>query len=110
MKEKKTFIWGIRFSKEEVDQINAFRKGMRLNKSDAIRHLIQQAFVAEKKAVFQLSSDVGTLQKELQSIYKMNRYVAGLLTALVRKTSKNNPQDADEMIRAARMEAENVEK
>ncbi len=106
MKKKKAFSWGIRFSKEEVEQIDTFRKGMHLNKSEVIRYLIQQGFAIEKKEVSQLAEEVRALQKELRAIYLLNRYVAGLLTALVRKTSKNNPQEAEKIIYAAKLEAE----
>jgi len=106
MKEKREILWGIRFSKEEVDLINSLRKGTRLNKSEMIRHLVQEAITAKNKPFPNLTEELEGIRKRLQTLHQMNRYVASLLTALVRKSSKSNPEEAERIILTARAEAE----
>lgn len=109
MKRKKEIFVGMRFSKEEIDRIDAIRKGLRLNKSEAIRQWVQAAIFAKDQPFSQVTGEIREIQRKLQALYQMNRYVASLLTALVRKSSKSNPEEAEKIILAARAEAEKWE-
>lgn len=109
MKRKKEIFVGVRFSKEEIERIDAIRKGLKLNKSEVIRQWVQVAISAKDQPFSQVTGEIREIQKKLQSLYQMNRYVASLLTALVRRSSKSNPEDAEKMIFTARTEAEKGE-
>lgn len=106
MKKKKEIFVGMRFSKEEMEPIDAIRKGLRLNKSEMIRQLVQQAISTENNQFSHMAEEIRELQRKFQVIYQLNRYVASLLTMLVRKSSKGNPEEAEKMILTARTEAE----
>lgn len=106
MKERKEIFVGMRFSKEEIERIDSIRKDLRLNKSEMIRQLLQQAISVESKEFSHITEEIREVRRRLQTIYQLNRYVASLLTALVRKSSKSNPEEAEIMILAARAEAE----
>lgn len=109
MKGKKEIFVGMRFSKEEMEQIESIRKSLKLNKSEMIRQWVQQAISAEDKEVSHLTEEIREVRRRLQALYRINRYVAGLLTALVRKSSKSNPEEAERIILTARTEAEKSE-
>lgn len=109
MKKRKEIFVGMRFSKEEMERINTIRKELRLNKSEMIRRLVQQAISAENNQFSHFTEEIREVRRRLQTLYQMNRYVASLLSALVRKSSKSNPEEAEKMILAARGEAEKLE-
>lgn len=106
VREKKSVFLGTRFSKAEMEWIDSNRSTLKLNKSEMIRHLIQQAISAEQSQISEREKEIRELRKRLHSMHQGTRYVAALLTALVRKSSKSNPEEAEGMIALARAEAE----
>jgi uncharacterized membrane protein YccC len=106
VREKKSVFLGTRFSKAEMEWINSTRGVLKLNKSEMIRHLVQQAISAEQSQISEREKEIRELRRRLHSIHQVTRYVAALLTALVRKSSKSNPEEAERMIALARAEAE----
>ena len=106
VREKKSVFLGARFSKAEMEWIDSTRGVLKLNKSEMIRHLVQQAISSERSQISEREKEIRELRKRLYSMHQVTRYVAALLTALVRKSSKSNPEEAERMILTARAEAE----
>ena len=74
-----------------------------------IRHLVHEAITARNTPLSHLTEEVEGIRSRLQVGYQVNRYVASLLTALVRRSSKSNPEEAERMILSARAEVERGE-
>lgn len=102
---EKTVFCGFRLSQMEVHQLDVLGERLNLNRTAVVRHLIIQSGQEEKERFEELKSLMGNLSKYVQEGYQLERYIASLLTALVRKSAKTDSSEAEKMILRARDEA-----
>ncbi|HXN07247.1 MAG TPA: hypothetical protein VN944_09320 [Nitrospiria bacterium] len=105
MTGKKKIFLGMRVSKEEIDLIESLRKELRLNKSEMIRYLVQQAMTEKNSHLTYLREEVQELREILQTVVELNRFIASLLAGLTQKSSKSDPAEAEKLIQMAKQEA-----
>ena len=105
MTGKKKIFLGMRVSKEEIDLIESLRKELRLNKSEMIRYLVQQAMKEKNSHLTYLREEVQELREILQTVVELNRFIASLLAGLTHKSSKSDPAEAEKLIQMAKQEA-----
>jgi predicted DNA-binding protein len=104
---------GVRLSAEQIQFIDSRSKRTpRTTRSDIIRDLITQEIMGKETA-----DNENRVFEELQAIQErihLNEqylvYLSSLLTALVRRTSKSDPSEAERMIDKAKEEAGREEK
>jgi hypothetical protein len=103
--DKKKIFCGVRLSREEVGFLELTGKKFRQTKTEVIRCLIKESMEGQKNPSEQVKEEIQELRQTLQGIFELNRYVASLITALVRKSSKSDPMEGEKIITKAREEA-----
>lgn len=98
-----------------LNQLDDFQRGRNFpNRSEACRYVIeaylkqndQQIDIKELKDRHEfLAGEIGSLINKNDMNNELYRYIASLLTSLVRKSSRSDPGDAEKMILKARAEA-----
>lgn len=87
---------GIRLSLSELQYLEALGKKHGQKKPDVIRQLIRMSQDRSKEG-----AKVRNLERQLGGMAEDIKYLSSLLTSMVKKISKSDPQEAEKMIAEA---------
>lgn len=95
---------GIRLSLSELQYLEALAKKHGQKKPDVIRQLIRMSQDRSKEG-----AKVSNLERQLGGMAEDVKYLSSLLTSMVKKISKSDPQEAEKMITEAAQAAKRKE-
>jgi hypothetical protein len=99
---------GLRLKESQLQQVDLLKKKWGMTRTEVIKALIQGNLDDKNRQTDSLKEEFQNLQQQVRELYEINRFTASLLIALVRKTSKTDPSEAEKMIQVAKQDARKI--